>query len=332
MMRLVDTDGSYWISMTPLIEMTWIKDRIYDPWARGDTSIFVLEVDTEENPHVAASALSRLTRGMTKEAQDTRTKGKFITYTGLVYAADAFKYKSYLEGGNVVPDILDENFTARTDGWGHFVCMDHGLRNPTVFLFCAFDTEGRIIVYDELYINTGRNIIRNNCEKYLAKLERLGVSPIYCVGDPSIQNRSAHTGTSIQSEYAEHGVHIALGNNDVLAGIGRVQNRFDKNMLFISERCLETILEIGNYRWDRFTSSKIENRRNKKEAPLKKNDHCMDALRYGVVSQPALEGEEDIGYFGNFLGASTPAVDFDYELVFAGSGEPVQDEQLGIEW
>src|SRR6187402_1282362 len=31
LMRLVDTDGSYWITMTPLIELTWVVDRIYEP-------------------------------------------------------------------------------------------------------------------------------------------------------------------------------------------------------------------------------------------------------------------------------------------------------------
>ena len=62
LMRLVDTDGDYWISMTPLIEMSWIKDRIYDPWSGGEASIYVQEVDTEENPHISIDALNRITR------------------------------------------------------------------------------------------------------------------------------------------------------------------------------------------------------------------------------------------------------------------------------
>ena len=35
MMRLVDTDGDWWITMTPLIEMSWVKDEIYDPIKDG---------------------------------------------------------------------------------------------------------------------------------------------------------------------------------------------------------------------------------------------------------------------------------------------------------
>ena len=75
LMRLVDTDGSYWISMTPLIEMTWIKDRIYDPWAGGDQSIYVLEVDTEENPYISIQALDRFTRGLSPEERLSEALG-----------------------------------------------------------------------------------------------------------------------------------------------------------------------------------------------------------------------------------------------------------------
>ena len=114
----------------------------------------------------------------------------------------------------------------------------------------------------------------------------------------------------------EHGVPISLGHNDIRAGITRVQNRFQKKRLFITRRCEQTLKEIGSYRWDRFASSKIEARRNKKETPLKRNDHCMDALRYGVMSRPAYEEEQEVPV-GNILGVATAgAYDIDYELMF----------------
>jgi len=131
----------------------------------------------------------------------------------------------------------------------------------------------------------------------------------------------------------EHGVPIALGHNDVRAGITRMQNRFGKRALFITRRCEQTLKEIANYRWDRFASSKIEARRNKKEVPLKKNDHCMDALRYGVMSRPAYEDEEEYSPVGNVLNLPVAGVkDMDYELCFSHQREPQFDEQLGIEW
>lgn len=330
LMRLVDTDGSYWISMTPLIEMSWIKDRIYDPWAGGEASIYVQEVDTEENPHISIEALNRITRGLSEEEKLARRSGKFISHTGLVFAG-SFSPKPYLEGGNVVHDILDENFHEYVKNWGHFVCMDHGYANPTVFIFCCYDGDGRIIAYDEIYET--RKIVRENALLYLQRIESLQINPIYVVGDPSIQNTSAITRTSIQTEYMEHGVPVALGNNDVRAGLVRMQNRFSKRLLFITSRCTQTLKELENYRWDRFASSKLEARRNKRETPLKKNDHCMDALRYGVMSRPALEGEED-NRVGNILNLPVAGErDIDYELAFNNpENERTFDEMLGIEW
>ena len=150
----------------------------------------------------------------------------------------------------------------------------------TVFLFCCYDGQGRIIVYDETYET--RKIVKGKCICYIYNGESLlRIRPIYVVGDPSIQNTSPITRTSIQTEYMEYGVPVALGNNDVRAGLARMQNRFYKRMLFITRRCGHTLKELENYRWDRYASYKLEARRNKKEVPLKKNDHCMDALRYG---------------------------------------------------
>ena len=331
LMRLVDTNGSYWISMTPMLELTWVQNRIYEPWLRDDKSIFVLEVQTSENPYVSQEAMDRLTRGLDEDEQATRRGGKFITRTGLIYG-ESFDPRYFDKGGNLLPDITGKDFSFFKKSWGHFVCMDHGLVNPTVFLFCCFNNDDTIIVYDELYISgkTDR-LIRHNALRFQARVEELGIEPIYNVGDPSIAIRNPQQGTSVQTEYAEHGVGIALGNNNVQAGIARIQNRFNLRKLFISDKCFETCREIANYRWDRFATAKLAARRNKKEVPLKKDDHCMDALRYGVVSRPAMEGETDLPV-GNILGASIAGEpDFDFSL-FETSAETPHDEMLGVVW
>lgn len=331
LMRLIDTDGSYWITMTPLIELTWVKDKIYDQWREGDESIYVVEIDTIENPHISLHALDRITRGLSVEEKEARRSGTFITHTGLVYGG-SFKPEPADEGGNVVEDILEDDFEIYRQQWGHFVCMDHGFANPTVFLFCCFDNDGRIIVYDELY--EVQHIVRENAALYRSRIRELKVVPTYVVGDPSIQNTSAITRTSIQTEYVEHGVPIALGNNDVRGGIARVQNRFSKRLLFISRRCQHTLREINNYRWDRYASTKIEVRRNKKETPLKRNDHCMDALRYGVMSRPAYQDEIDKpdGNVLNLPEAGEKAFDYELAFSFPENNSRRFDEQLGIEW
>lgn len=328
LMRLVDTDGDYWIAMTPLIEMSWTVDRIYEPWLKGDDSIFVLTVNTEENPHIKMEALDRITRGLSDSEKSARREGAFLTRTGLIYAPH-FKMVSYKEGGNLVPDIVP-NLAAYTKHMGFFACMDHGWANPSVFIFCAYNDEGTVIAFDEIYEQ--KMLVRELAQVYLERREALGITTTYCVGDPSIQNKNAVTGTSVQSEYQEHGVGIGLGNNNVGAGIVRMQNMIASRRLFISERCEHTLKELREYRWDKFASSKMNQRRNLKDTPLKKNDHCMDALRYGIMSRPALEGEEEFK-LGNPLNLpSVGPIDIDYEKCFATPDEGREDDILGIEW
>ena len=60
-MRLMDTGGSYWISMTPVEGMTWIYFDLYEPHRRGEnTDLQILEINTEENPAIAKSFLNSM--------------------------------------------------------------------------------------------------------------------------------------------------------------------------------------------------------------------------------------------------------------------------------
>lgn len=328
LMRLVDTDGDYWIAMTPLIEMSWTKDRIYEPWLNGDNSIFVLTVNTDENPHIKIEALERITRGLSDSEKAARRTGSFLTRTGLIYGG-IFSKQPY-PVGNLVPDIVP-NLKAYTKGMGYFACMDHGWANPTVFLFCAYNDDGKIIVFDELYAE--RVLVKDWATRVIKHKEVLDITTVYTVGDPSIQNKNAVTGTSVQSEYQEHGLGIALGNNNVGAGIVRIQNMFADKKLFITERCEHLLKEIEEYRYDKFASSKLAQRRNPKDSPLKKNDHCLDALRYGIMSRPILESDEPFK-LGNPLDLPTAGTfDIDYEKCFSVPESPGPvDAILGIEW
>jgi len=47
------------------------------------------------------------------------------------------------------------------------------------------------------------------------------------------------------------------------------------------DHCEKTIEELGIYVWDPKASDRGE------DAPLKDNDHCMDAMRYFVMEQVA---------------------------------------------
>jgi phage terminase large subunit-like protein len=334
LLRLADVNGTWAMTMTPLIDMSWTIDRLYEPaFGKDHPNIDVWEVNTEENKYVNESTLDILLEGLDESERQARKAGKFLSHTGSIYG-------SVLTTDIIVPDLIGtsrwKSLMAPSSRWGHFGMLDHGFTNPTAFLLAAFDEEGRVIVYDEYY-QAGKTI-RENTEEILKLIREreVGAHLQYIVADPAIRQTSAITGTTTQTEYAEHGLYLSPGNNDVRAGINRVFNRLSKNQIYISERCEKLLWEMKRYRWDTFASEKTKTKNNPKETPMKKNDHACDALRYGIVSRPTLPGEVDIK-FTNVLNAPVaidPNVPFiDEELVAMNDPEKsYYDPYLGSDW
>jgi phage terminase large subunit len=257
---------------------------------------------------------------MSEEEKKTRKSGVYISHTGLVYG-DCFTRRR-----NVAPDIVtNARFDILRKQWTHFQMMDHGFNNPTAILFACFDKDGKIIVYDEIYKN--KTLVKDLATIWKAKREELDIRTEYVIGDPSIVNTDPLKGSSVQAEYAENGIYIGLGNNDVTPGIIRVQHMFREQQIIITDRCTHLLDELLKYRWDRHIT-KIKERRNKKEEPLKKDDHALDALRYGVMSRPKAyeEIDEPVGIPHN---VARVASDFDWEL--QERNNQYIDELLGSE-
>lgn len=166
--------------------------------------------------------------------------------------------------------------------------MDHGLRNPTAWLFAAIAPDGSIYIFDEYYQSD--KLIPEHAEEVL-KRELLYGEPMYRVGDPSIHNKNPVTGTSVQQEYFDRGLHIIEGNNDVRGGLARVRTYFGNTeirpkLYIVGSKCPHLVSELRGYRFAKWASRKDEQAKEKKEEPEKKNDHACDALRYLVASRP----------------------------------------------
>jgi phage terminase large subunit-like protein len=304
MARLIDRDGDWWITMTPLIEMSWTYNTLYEPATTGLIPyIEVFEVDTFDNPHINKEAFERLTLTMSEEEKKTRRSGVYISHTGLVYG------ESFSRDRNVIPDIVrSSRFVILKNEWSHFQTMDFGYNGFTAILFCAYNTDGMVIVYDEIYKN--KTLIADLATEWKSRRISLGIETQYVVGDPAIRSTSPIKGTSVQSEFGEQGIYIGLGNNDVNPGIMLCQRMFKEQQLIISSRCHNLLAELNKYRWDRHLT-KARDRKNQKEVPIKKDDHACDALRYGMMSRPVRF--EEVKDPALLLGVSTSS-NIDWEL------------------
>lgn len=321
-MRLIDTGGRWWITMTPVEGMTWVYDDIYMA-ARTDPNLECVVVDMTENTYLNQGEIEEFMTGLTQDERSARIHGKFVQVGGLIYKM--FGDVNLVDPGIIIPK-----------DWLHVASLDAGFNNPTAWLWAGVDPDGRIIVYDEHY-ESGQ-IVSHHAAKVLEKNRRHGREPDYYVGDPSIRNTDPVTGTSVQLEYIECGIPVMLGNNDVRAGINRVAQMFTGYngvpRLYIAKNCVNLVYELQRYRWGQWATKKMNFDKNKKEEPHKKADHACDSLRYLVASRPQVDDGQSRPETPDSMGATTPVSPYEArvdEASHMGQHEQV-DAILGAEW
>jgi phage terminase large subunit-like protein len=321
--RTVDTAGHIWITVTPLLDISWEYDTLYTPGLAGSDIIGVHEVSTSENIYVNDAQMDILTMGMSDAEKEARKTGSFMQMHGTIF-------KGAFTKANIIPPIIDSDVWPMFRNWGCGAGFDHGYTNPTAVPLCIYDREGKIIVIDEYY-EKGRNIDENAKElKTWFKKYRI---PEYIMCDPSMRDTLPNSGLTLIGEYAQNEIYLSPGNNAVDAGIARLRGRFKNNMIMICSNCTNLIWELERYQYAKFVNRKTSERNNTKETPLKKNDHMIDALRYYVMSTPQLFDEAETKV-GNIINSSEAIegerIDESLAFEYAHRHKPVFDE-YGLE-
>lgn len=101
--------------------------------------------------------------------------------------------------------------------WTRYCGVDYGYAAPWAVVWAAEDEDGRVWVYRELY---DREVGEQEQARRILAAEGPDEDPIR-VGDPSMRNRRGDA-LSISDAYAAEGVYLRPGNNDRIAGWGRV--------------------------------------------------------------------------------------------------------------
>lgn len=173
------------------------------------------------------------------------------------------------------------------ESWERIRILDHGATNPTGVLWMAIDPDDKIYIYDEHY-EAGKVVSHHAAEikKRPGKFSDDLIDPS-CAAKSNSRNGQFY---SVIDEYAEYGIHFRPADNAVLAGINRVNERFKNDTLFAFKNCVNWKKEIDGYKWQRL---KHTSEKNEPDAPVKKNDHLMDPMRYGVASRPDKAGKQE---------------------------------------
>lgn len=305
--RHVDTNGFTWVTMTPVEGMSWVFDEIYSPGTDEDhEDIDVIEIEMTENPHLDKQAIDRFLRGLSEDDQKARSRGEFIAVGGRVF-------KMFNEKEHVIDPIIPPK------NWEWYASFDHGFNNPTAIEWHAVSPDNRVITFAEHYAS--EMTVDEHAKVYHETCKRLGKYPDYVIGDPAMHQRNGVTGTSIVQEYADRGIYVAEGNNDVLSGVNRmiqylrIDSEIGNPRWQITSDCKALISEMKKLRWQTFSSKKMQYENNKQEKIKKKDDHACDSTRYFFSFMPDLtpDGQDpaDIQAIENkhasVLGAVMPA-------------------------
>jgi PBSX family phage terminase large subunit len=175
------------------------------------------------------------------------------------------------------------------DDWIRRIGIDHGYRNYAAWVYGAISPDGDLYIYREYYEK--EQLIEEICaaNKKLIGTEKIEMAVI----DPSVKATRGATGRSDLDIYLEclpKDFPLLMANNDVTSGIDRVKSymKLDKRgkpRTYVFDTCVHLLDEVMQYRWQE-TASASKASKNDKEAPVKKNDHAVDAWRYLHMTCP----------------------------------------------
>lgn len=281
--RLIDYNGDAWFSMTPVEGMTWVYEELFEKGSQTDPDhpIFIVIADMTDNPHINSEGVANFLSGLDDDEKRRRESGEFVSLGGLVF-------KGFKPETHVIP------YEVPPKSWQWYASVDHGINNPTAWLWHAVSPEDEVITFWEEYKSD--LIISQWAAKFHEVNEMLGIDEdkLIVVGDPAGKQRNAVTGTSVHTEYANHGVYVGDGNNNVEVGVLKMKGYLSVNPATgrpfwqITENCSNLIREMRKLRWATWAGRKAQYENNAQEKIHKKNDHAPDSARYMFSFLPDL--------------------------------------------
>lgn len=254
----------------------------------------VVETRTIDNRLLPASYAARL--GIfTGPFFERYVKGRWLSFEGLVY-----------EAWNPLVHVVDP--FPIPEEWPRWRAIDFGFTNPFSCLWFALSPEDELFVYRELY---GTRKLVSEWAKEIRDLSTVEIE------DPDDSERKKVVPERFVSTFADHdaedratleaeGIVTDPAEKAVRPGIEAVcrrlsaENEKGKPRLFLFRNSLvyqdEFLAGLGrptrlaeefqSYSWHRGGDGKPD-----RDAPIKLNDHALDALRYGIAGIDPVYGD-----------------------------------------
>lgn len=267
-MRVVDRKGLLYGTMTPLLGLTFVYNRIYLN-CNSDPEVWHIFMEWADNPYLDREETELVSAAMSDAERDVRRFGRFVDVKGAVYT-------EFDERVHVIAP-----FDVPRD-WQDRLSIDPGLRNPLSCHWYAIDYDGNVYVVAE-HFEAGLT-----CAQHCAAIKEISArldwhtdvrGRVNALIDSAASQHTLNAEKSVAELFCENGVLVDTRvNKDLFAGINRVKQYLmtdGKPRLFIFENCVNLIRELKSYRWG------------DGDRPVKTDDHCLDELRYYLMSRPS---------------------------------------------
>ena len=270
-MRVLDRCGQIFGTMTPLKGLTWVYNHIYLN-EYNDSEVWYEEMEWADNPFLNKKEIEAFSASLSAEELDSRRYGKFMQNGGLVYPEfDVNKH-------------VIEPFEIPAD-WQDNISIDPGLKNPLSAHWYAVDFDGNVYVVAEhfqagLMVSEHAKIIKEISTKLNWK--KSSTDMLNALIDSAASQRTLAGTQSVVELFYKEGIAVnPKVNKDLFSGISVVK-KYLKDAegnahLFIFKNCVNLISELKSYWWGN------------DDAPVKKDDHCLDELRYYLMSRESLK-------------------------------------------
>lgn len=194
---------------------------------------------------------------------------------GIWAAAEGLVYEEYNSSTHIYNAIKEP-----PKDWTRYLSIDFGFTNPFVCQFWAVDHDGRLYLYKEIYRTRG--LVEDHA-KVIKDLLRNEPKPRYIITDHDAEDRATlekHLGmsTTKANKNVSEGIQATASRMKVQPD-GKPRIYLCRDAIVERDSLLEnekkpcsTLEEIAGYVWN-----------TDKDAPVKLNDHGMDAMRYMVA-------------------------------------------------
>ena len=285
-MRLIDTSGRLWGTLTPIQGIDWEYDEIYEKRdLRNDLEIF--KGSTMDNPFIGKKDIEEMTQNLNDDEKRTRLYGDFVFLTGLVY--QEWNRSVHL----IEPFEIPFN-------WTRYSAIDPHTRTPTAVIYWVVSPRNEHFIYDELYLPDMQ--VKRMAEYMFAK-EAGGKIAKRLIDPAAKATNVVADGFNFINEFAKHNIFVTLADNRLTEGIQALKEFLKPEFSYVVNKpmpklrifntCKNFIKEIEHYRWPDYNPNSQKDIR---EKPIKKDVHLPDCARYIAISNPEYIDMEKLKY------------------------------------